>query len=110
MARATHCLSICIAIFHDRDQNQARDFGDANDGTYAERLKDRAMDETAIDRTAMGRLAKALVFICGADHPTTVALAKAAETGTDSDIKKARALFIKLKHGDRRAALTMLED
>ena len=42
------------------------------------------MDETAIDRTAMGRLAKALVFICGADHPTTVALAKAAETGTDS--------------------------
>lgn len=68
------------------------------------------MDETTIDRTAMGRLAKALVFICGADHPTTVALAKAAETGTDSDIKKARTLFVKLKPGDRRAALTMLED
>ena len=31
------------------------------------------MDEGTIDREAMGRLAKALVFICGADHPTTVA-------------------------------------
>ena len=34
------------------------------------------MDEGTIDREAMGRLAKALVFICGADHPTTVALKK----------------------------------
>ena len=36
------------------------------------------MDETTIDRAAMGRLAKALVFICGADHPTTVALKAAS--------------------------------
>src|SRR5262245_8277412 len=28
-----------------------------------------AMDETKIDREAMGRLAKASAFICGADHP-----------------------------------------
>ena len=68
------------------------------------------MDETAIDRTAMGRLAKALAFICGADHPTTVALAKAAESGTEKDIKAARASFIKLKPGDRRAALSMIAD
>lgn len=68
------------------------------------------MDEKQIDRTAMGRLAKALVFICGADHPTTAALAKAAETGTERDIKAARTLFLRLKPGDRRAALTMIED
>ena len=37
------------------------------------------MDEGTIDREAMGRLAKALVFICGADHPTTVALKAASE-------------------------------
>jgi hypothetical protein len=68
------------------------------------------MDETTIDRAAMGRLAKALEFICGADHPTTVALKTAAESGAERDIKNARALFLRLKPSDRRAALTMLED
>jgi hypothetical protein len=68
------------------------------------------MDETAIDRVAMGRLAKALIFICGAGHSTTVALKAAAESGSERDIKKARALFLKLKPGDRTAAMTMLDD
>ncbi len=68
------------------------------------------MEETKIDREAMGRLAKALVFIRGADDPTTLALKAAAESGSDLDIKKARKLFLRLKPGDRRAALTMLAD
>ncbi len=68
------------------------------------------MEEAKIDRAAMGRLAKALVFICGPDHPTTVALKAAAESGSEQDIKKARTLFFRLKPGDRRAALTMLAD
>ena len=68
------------------------------------------MDETTIDRAAMGRLAKALAFICGPDHPTTAALRAAAESGSERDIKKARALFLRLKPGDRRAALAMLDD
>ena len=67
------------------------------------------MDEAEIDRAAMGRLAKALVFVCGPDHPTTVALRAAAESGSDRDIKNARALFLRLKPGDRRAALAMLD-
>jgi hypothetical protein len=66
------------------------------------------MEETLIDPAAMGRLAKALVFICGKDHPTTVALQLAANTGSERDIKNARALFVKLKPGDRRAALAIL--
>ena len=66
------------------------------------------MDETAIDPAAMGRLAKALVFICGPDHPTTLALQVAAESGSERDIKTARKAFLKLKQGDRRAALAML--
>jgi hypothetical protein len=66
------------------------------------------MDETKIDPAAMGRLAKALAFICGPDHATTLALRAAAESGSDQDIKKARMLFLKLKPGDRRAALNML--
>jgi len=68
------------------------------------------MDETTIDRAAMGKLAKALEFICGADHPTAVALRTASETGAERDIKNARTLFLRLKPSDRRAALTMLED
>ncbi len=68
------------------------------------------MDETKIDQTAMGRIAKALAFIIGVTHPTTVAMQKASETGADKDIKAARALFLKLKSGDRRAAMDMLDD
>jgi hypothetical protein len=66
------------------------------------------MDETTIDRGAMERLAKALTFVCGPDHPTTVALKTAAESGSDRDIKAARSLFLKLKPGERKAALAML--
>ncbi len=68
------------------------------------------MEEAKIDRAAMGSLAKALVFVCGPDHPTTVALKAAAESGSEQDIKKARALFLRLKPGYRRAALIMLAD
>jgi hypothetical protein len=68
------------------------------------------MEEAKIDRAAMGRLAKALGFICGPDHPTAVALKMAAESGSEQDITKARKLFLKLKPGDRQAALTMIAD
>ena len=68
------------------------------------------MEEAKIDRAAMGRLAKALVFVCGPDHPTTVALKVAAESGSEQEIKKARTLFLRLKPRDRRAALTMVAD
>ena len=66
------------------------------------------MEEAKIDRAAMGRLAKALAFICSPDHPTTVALEAAANSGSEQDIKKARTLFLKLKPADRRAAMAML--
>jgi hypothetical protein len=66
------------------------------------------MDEANIDRAAMERLAKALVFIFGADHPTTVALRAAAESGSARDIKAARTAFLRLKPGERRAALAMI--
>ena len=68
------------------------------------------MSEPVIDRAAMGRLAKALAFICSPDHACTLALKAAADSGTESDIKKARTLFLKLKPNERRAALSMLAD
>ena len=67
------------------------------------------MDDVNIDQAAMARVANALAFICGKDHPTTVALRLAAETGTERDIKLARAMFIKLKPADRKAALAMMK-
>jgi hypothetical protein len=68
------------------------------------------MDETKIDRAAMVRLAKSLAFILGAKHPATLAMQAAADSGTDKDVKAARAMFLKLKSGDRRAAMDMLAD
>jgi hypothetical protein len=68
------------------------------------------MTEPAIDRGAMGRLAKALRFICGAEHATTVALQAASDSGTERDIKQARTLFLRLKPAERKAALAMIQD
>jgi hypothetical protein len=91
------------AVSHDEERLACPDA----DGMQMRR--ELEMDELTIDRDAMGRLARALAFICGADHPTTVALKAAAETGAERDIKNARALFLRLKQSDRRAALAMLD-
>lgn len=66
-------------------------------------------EDIKIDRETMGKLAKALSFICGADHAATLALKAAAESGTASDIKKARTVFLKLKSGERQAAFAMIQ-
>jgi hypothetical protein len=55
-------------------------------------------------------MAKALVFIKGADDPTAIALKLASDTGKPADIKKARALFIKLKPSERKGAMAMISD
>ncbi len=68
------------------------------------------MADITIDPAAMARLAKALDFICGAQNPTTIAVKKAAESGSEADIKKARAMFLKLKQSDRAAALNMIRE
>lgn len=68
------------------------------------------MADPKFDAEAMGKLAKALNFICGPDHPTAIALQAASESGTEKDAKKARTLFLRLKPGERTAALTMIAD
>ncbi len=68
------------------------------------------MAEPTIDRATIGLLAKALDFLCGADHATTIALKTAFESGSEKDIKNARTLFLRLKPGDRKAALAMISD
>ncbi|MDE0781451.1 MAG: hypothetical protein OSB67_11970 [Alphaproteobacteria bacterium] len=68
------------------------------------------MNDITINRESMRKLAKALTFINGADHPTTLALEAAAESGSKQEIAKARKLFLGLKAGDRQAAMSMLTD
>ncbi len=60
------------------------------------------------DPEAIGKLARALAFICGEEHPATVAMQRAAASGAPADIKQARARFVQLKSGDRQAALAMI--
>ena len=68
------------------------------------------MEEEKIELAQMERLAKALVFICGAAHPVTAATQAAVKSGSERDIKRARSLFLKLKPGDRKAALVMIAE
>ena len=67
-----------------------------------------AASPLSADVEAMARLARALSFVCGPDHPATLAVQKAASSGTVEDIKKARGLFVQLKPGHQRAALAMI--
>ncbi len=69
-----------------------------------------ADEDFKFDAATMGRLAGAVSFVVGSDHAAVKALKAASESGADKDIKAARTQFIKLKPGDRRAALTMLND
>lgn len=68
------------------------------------------MTDTKIDRETIAKIAKALIFICGATNPVTVAMQKAADSGTAGEIKHARSLFLKMKPGDRAAVLAMISD
>jgi len=60
------------------------------------------------DPVAMARLAQVLKFVCGPEHPTTLAVRRAAMSRDGDDIERARALFRQLTPGNQRAALTLV--
>jgi len=66
------------------------------------------MSDIKPDPETIVKLAKACAFVCGGQDAVTLALKTAAESGKPGDIKKAYALFLKLKPGLRQAALSML--
>jgi len=59
------------------------------------------------DSAAMHRLGQALAFVCGPDHPATLAVQRAVESGAAADIERARAMFLQLGARDQRAALAI---
>jgi hypothetical protein len=69
-----------------------------------------AVDQADIDLLTLDRLAKAVAFVSGAEHPVTAALDKAVESKSARDIKHARLLFLQMKPGFRKAALAMIGD
>jgi hypothetical protein len=67
------------------------------------------MEETTIDRAAMRRLAKALVS--SAAQIIRLRLpCRRPPRGVPSETSRMRTLFLRLKPGDRRAALAVLDD
>jgi len=60
-----------------------------------------------VDPVTLVRLSQALKFVCGAEHPATLAVLRAARSGAGDDIQRAHALFQQLTPGNRRAALTL---
>lgn len=67
-------------------------------------------DDLKIDPAMMGRLARALSFICSPDHAAVKALKRASESNADKDVKAARTQFMRLKMSERTAALSMARD
>jgi hypothetical protein len=68
------------------------------------------MDESALDRETMGKLAGPVGFILGADHPTARALRTAGERGFSQDVKQAQIAFDRMRSSDRATVLEMLEN
>jgi hypothetical protein len=62
---------------------------------------------TPDDASAMLRLGRALTFVCGAEHATTLAMQRAAISGDGDDIDRARTLFLQLTPSNRHAASTI---
>ena len=75
--------------------------------TAAEPAADATSSFAPDDPIAMASLANALRFVCGAEHPTTLAAQQAARSGGDEDIGRARALFLQLTPRNQHAALTL---
>lgn len=59
------------------------------------------------DPFTLVRLGQALRFVCGADHPATLAVQRAATSGEGEDVERARALFLQLTPVNQHAALTI---
>ncbi len=90
-----------------RDKGPSSDVAVAGPETSAPQQAETLGVPIPDDRGAMMRLAQALRFVCGAEHPTTLAVQRAANSGVGDDIDLARTLFLQLTPGNQRAALAI---
>src|SRR5262245_3255929 len=92
-----------------RERNRPSDskLGDSTGSMAADSAVESSDTSIPADATAILRLAKALAFVCGPDHPATLAAQRAAQSGTADDVQRARAMFLHLTAQDQRAALAI---
>ena len=92
-----------------RERNRPSDsnLGDSTGSTAADPAVESSYTPIPADAAAMWRLAQALAFVCGPDHPATLATQRAAQSGAADDVQRARAMFLQLTTQDQRAALAI---
>lgn len=92
-----------------RERNRPSDskLGDSTGPIAAGSAAESSDAPIPADAAAMWRLAQALAFVCGPDHPATLALQRAAQSGAADDVQRARAMFQQLAAQERRVALAI---
>ena len=91
-----------------RERNRSSDSGlGGSAGPVAGSATESSDTPIPADAAAMRRLAQALAFVCGPDHPATLALQRAAQSGAADDAQRARAMFQQLADRDQRVALAI---
>src|SRR5262249_50086051 len=90
-----------------RERERAADAqpGDSTGSMAADSGVESSDTPIPADAAAVWRLAQALAFVCGPDHPATLATQRAAQSGAADDVQRARAMFLQLTTQDQRAAL-----
>ena len=81
--------------------------GGSTGSTAAESAAESSDAAIPADSASIMRLAQALAFVCGSDHPATLAVQLAARSGTADDVRRARVMFLQLAVQDQRAALSI---
>ena len=92
-----------------RERNRPSDskLGDSTGSTAADSAVEGSDTLIPADAAAIWRLAQALAFVCGPDHPATRATQRAAQSGAADDVQRARSMFLRLTAQDQRAALAI---
>jgi hypothetical protein len=92
-----------------REKNRPSDsnLGDSTGPMAAGSAAEGSGTPIPADAAAMRRLAQALAFVCGPDHPATLALQRATQSGTIDHVQRARAMFQQLAARDQRVALAI---
>ena len=80
---------------------------DAENGEAAGPEDTRPVGAMPVEPAAMARLVTSLAFVCGPEHPVTLAVRSAALSGGADDIERARTFFLQLSARDQRAALAI---
>ena len=90
-----------------REKNRGSKLGDSTRPMAAGSEAESSDAPIPADPAAMRRLTQALAFVCGPDHPATLALQRAVKSGAAGDAQRACAMFQQLADREQRVALAI---